>query len=70
MSTTNDAHDPATKEFFARMKSMQETVFKRLKDFNVLRGPFRHSQGTEDKLEKIKLCFEYDIENGHPLFQV
>ena len=77
MSTTNDAHDPATKEFFARMKSMQETVFKRLKDFKVLRGPFRHGQGTEDKLEKIKLCFEaclvlvqYDIENGHPLFQV
>ena len=49
---------------------MQETVFKRLKDFKVLRGPFRHGQGTEDKLEKIKLCFEYDIENGHPLFQV
>jgi len=77
VSTTNDAHDPATKELFARMKSLQETLFKRLKDFKVVRGPFRHGQGTEDKLEKIKLCFEaclvlvqYDIENGHPLFQV
>jgi len=77
VSTTNAAHDPATKELFARMKSMQETLFKRLKDFKVLRGPFRHGQGTKDKLEKIKLCFEaclvlvqYDIENGHPLFQV
>jgi hypothetical protein len=58
VSTTNDAHDPATKEFFARMKSMQETVLKRLKDFKVLWGPFRHGQGTKDKLEKIKLCFE------------
>ena len=55
---TYDAHNPATKELFARMKSMQETVFKRMKDFKVLRGPFRHGQGTEDKLEKIKLCFE------------
>jgi hypothetical protein len=77
VSTTNDAHDPVTKEFFAWMKLMQETVFKRLKDFKVMRGPFRHGQGTKDKLEKIKLCFEaclvlvqYDIENGHPLFQV
>jgi hypothetical protein len=77
VSITYDAHDPATKELFARMKSMQETVFKRMKDFKVLQGPFRHGQGTEDKLEKIKLCFEaclvlvqYDIENGHPLFQV
>ena len=73
VSTTNAAHDPATKEFFLRMKLMQETV----KDFKVLQGPFHHGQGTKDKLEKIKLCFEaclvlvqYDIENGHPLFQV
>ena len=58
---------------------MQGTLFKRLKDFKVLRGPFRHGQGTKDKLEKINLCSEaclvlvqYDIENGngHPLFQV
>ncbi len=59
------------------MKSLQETLFKRLKDFKVVRGPFRHGQGTDDKLEKIKLCFEaslvldqYDIENEYPLFQV
>ena len=77
VSITNDAHNPETKELFARMKSMQETVFKRMKDFKVLQGPFCHGQGTKDKLEKIKLCFEaclvlvqYDVKNGHPLFQV
>ena len=77
MSTTNDAHHPAMIEFFARMKSMQETVFKRLRDFKVLQGLFRRGQGTKDKLKKIKLCFEaclvlvqYDTENGHPLFKV
>ena len=55
VSTTNAAHDPSTIELFARMKSMQETLFKRLKDFKVLRGPSCHGQGTKDKLEKIKL---------------
>ena len=79
MSTTNAAHDPATKKLFARMKSMQETLFKRLKDFKVLWGAFRHGQGTKDKLEldKIKLCFEaclvlvhYNIEKKNKLLQV
>ena len=59
------------------MKSMQETCFKRFKDFKVLRESFRHGKGTEDKLGKIKMAFEatavlveYDLENGYGLFQV
>jgi len=40
------------------MGSMQETLFKRLKDFKVLHGLFHHGQGIKDELEKIKLCFE------------
>lgn len=77
VTTTKDAHDPKTKKLFARMKSMQETCFKRFKDFKVLRESFRHGTGTDNKLEKIKTSFEavavlvqYDIENGHPLFEV
>jgi hypothetical protein len=77
VTTTKDAHNAATKQLFARMKSMQETCFKRFKDFKVLRESFRHGSGTEDKLGKIKVAFEavavlveYDIENGHPLFEV
>ena len=77
VTTTKDAHSRETKELFARMKSMQETLFKRLKDFKVLRESFRHGRGTEDKLKKITAAFEsvavlvqYDIENGHPLFEV
>ena len=77
VTTTKDAHNAATKELFARMKSMQENVFKRFKDFKVLRHSFRHGSGTDDKLAKIKTAFEavgvlveYDIENGHPLFEV
>ena len=77
VSITKDAHDPATKKLFARMKSLQETCFKRFKDFKVLRGSFRHGKGTADKLGKMKLSFDacvvlvqYDLENGHGLFQV
>lgn len=77
VTTTKDAHNPETKKLFARMKSMQETCFKRLKDFKVLRESFRHGKGTDDKLEKIKISFEatavllqYDFENGHSLFEV
>merc|ERR1719491_2086270 len=53
------------------MKSMQETFFKRCKDFKVLRGAFCHGTTTNDKLNKIKIALEsvavliaYDIENG------
>ena len=78
VTTTKDAHKPATKKLFARMKSMQETCFKRLKDFKVLRESFRHGKkGTADKLEAIQRSFEatavllqYDFEDGHPLFEV
>ena len=77
VSTTKDAHKPATKELFARLKSMQETCFKRFKDFNVVSGTFRHGKGTDDKLAKIKLSVEcvaillqYEFENGSRLFEL
>ena len=40
VSTTKDAHSATSKRLFARMKSMQETCFKRFKDFKVLRESF------------------------------
>jgi len=57
--------------------SMQESCFKRLKQFKVLGYTFRHGNGTEDKMEKMRRSFnavavltQYDIENGRPLFEV
>jgi len=77
ITTTMDGHAPLTKKLFARMKSMQESCFKRLKQFKVLGYTFRHGNGTEDKMEKMRRSFnavavltQYDIENGHPLFEV
>ena len=77
ITPTLDAHVLKTKKLFARMKSLQETFFKRCKDFKVLRESFCHGTSTNDKLNKIKIAFKsvavlifYDIENGHPLFEV
>ena len=76
VTTTMDAHSPATKELFARLKSMQETLFKRFKDFKVIRDPFWHGKNLDDKMLKAKESFDavavliqLDIENGHPLFE-
>jgi hypothetical protein len=77
VTTTKDAHKPFTKKLFARIKSLNETCNGRLKNFKVVKDSFRHGTNTADKLKKIKMAFEatavlvqYDIENGHPLFDV
>ena len=77
VTTTMQAHDQKTKELFARMKSMQETIFSRFSSFRVLSNGFRHGKNTDDKLEKIGLSFDaiavliqLDIQTGRPLFDV
>lgn len=77
VTTTKDAHSRETKRLFARMKSMLETCNGRFKNFKVVRESFRHGKDTDDKLKQIKVTFEavavlvqYDIENGHSLFEV
>ena len=77
VTTTNDQHSRATKNFFARIKSLNETVFNRMKNFKILRESFRHGTGTLDKLKKHKMAaeavavlVEYDIEYEKPLFEV
>ena len=77
ISTAKEEHQATTKEFFARAKSRQETLHTRLKFFKSLDGRFRHGKGSKEKMKHHKTCFEavlvlvqYDLENGHPLFQV
>eukprot|EP00804_Cyclotella_cryptica_P002782 CCRYP_009332-RA/>CCRYP_009332-RA protein AED:0.29 eAED:0.29 QI:0/0/0/1/1/1/2/0/133 len=76
-TTTKDAHSPTNKRLFARMKSMLETCNGRLKNFKFVCEFFCHGQGTSNKPKKIKVAFEsaavlvqYDIENGHGIFEV
>lgn len=77
VSTSIAEHEGEVKEFFARAKSRQETVNTRLKFFEVIGGRFRHGKGAKDKLKLHQMCFDavsvlvqYDMENGHPLFEI
>ena len=80
VSATLGGHAPKTKEFFARCKSRQETLFTRMKQLNILGGPsFRHKgkqgKGSQGRLEVHRLVFDavivvmqYTLESGYPLF--
>ena len=77
VTTTMDAHSSTTKALFKRIKSQLESCNGRFKNFKVVRESFRHGQSTDGKLKRHKHSFvacvvlvQYDIENGHPLFEV
>ncbi len=59
------------------MCSCQETFFKGLKDWRILKHHFAYGRGTKDRKEMHKMVVEaiavigqYDYENGHPPFEV
>ena len=75
--TTKECHSRAFKEFLARVKNRQESLFIRLKSFNILSNRFRHGKNTRDKMKlhglvvgAITVIVQYDFENGRPLFSV
>lgn len=77
VTATRDQHSSAFKSFLGRAKNRQESFHTRLKSFNVLGHRFRHGKSTEDKINLHQTCVEaicvlvqYDLENGHPLFEV
>jgi hypothetical protein len=75
--TTRWIHSKQFKKWIARVKSRQESLFLRMKAFQVLGGVFRHSKGgTDAKISLHKACTEavltliaYDLEE-YPLFDV
>jgi len=61
----------ATKQFKARAQARHETIFKRFKDFGILRQRFRHGFHQHKMvLDAVAVVVQYDMENGHPLFDV
>ncbi|KAL3936902.1 MAG: hypothetical protein SGARI_002359 [Bacillariaceae sp.] len=71
MSTTKPRDSKEVKKFKGQVKSRHETFNGRIKFFLVLDMPFRHD------ISQHKQCFEacciavqYDLENGHPLFEI
>ena len=77
VTITKSTQSKGLKKFLTRAKQRQETFHTRLKSFNVLGHRFRHGSSTKNKMELHKMCVEaicvivqYDLKNGHPLFEV
>ena len=72
-----DEHSKEFKKFLARVNSRQETFFKGLKDWKILRGRFTYGNTTKVRVQLRKMAVEaitvicqYDYKNGHPPFEV
>lgn len=75
VATRNSDDDPEVRDLKERAKARQETVNARLKNFGVLRNPFRTV--GDQRLEKHKSVMEaclvivqYELDNGSALFKV
>lgn len=70
-STRKASNSHEMKHFRARAQGRQETLFKRFKDFGILRQRFRHGLDLHRMvLDAVAVIVQYDMENGHPLFDV
>jgi len=72
-----DEHSKNFKKFLARVASRQETFFKGLKDWKILKDRFAYGNNTKKRMKFHKMAVEaiavirqYDYENGHPPFEV
>ena len=77
LTVTRGEHSREFKKFLGRAKNRQESMHTRLTSFGVLSQRFRHGKGTKDKMEFHQMCCEavcvivqYDLENGHTLFEI
>ena len=70
-STPKPGHSKKAKLFMSRVRSRMETLFKRFKDFGILQHRFRHDLDFHmEILHAVAVIVAYDMENGHPLFDV
>lgn len=71
ISITRPGDSTEVKQFKARVKSRHETFNGRLKFFNVLDQAFRHDISQHKQcFESVCIAVQYDIETGHPLFEI
>jgi hypothetical protein len=71
ISTPSSHHTPDVREFQARVKSRQETLFKRMKgSFRILSTKFRHRDLDlhEIVFDAVLVILQYQFDNGRPLF--
>jgi hypothetical protein len=68
-STPKLGHSKEAKLFISRVRSRMETLFKRFKNFGILRQQFRHDLDFHmEILHAVVVIVAYDMENEHPLF--
>lgn len=71
ITVTRAGDSREVKHFKGRVKSRHETFNSRLKSFKILDSTFRHGFEQHQKaFESVCICVQYDIENGHGLFEV
>jgi hypothetical protein len=71
VSITREGQSERVKTYFGRVKSRHETFNSRLKGFKILDTAFRHGfDHHKCVFESVCIAIQYDIENGHGLFQV
>jgi hypothetical protein len=72
VSVTRKGDSGKVKEFKARAKSRQETFNARIKSFHILATELRHDpqEFHQPVMEATCILCQYDLDNGHPLFQI
>ena len=70
-STRKAGNSHKMKHFRSRAQGRQETLFHRFKTFGILEQRFRHGyEHHKMVLDAVAVIVQYDMENGHPLFDV
>ena len=71
VSVTRENDSKEVKELKARAKSRHETFNARIKSYTILDTVFRHPISLHQTVfESVCVLTQYDIENGHGLFEV
>ena len=71
ISTWNTLDTPMVKEFKKRARARHETFNGRIKKFTILDERFHHGVAKHKAVfEAVCVIVQYDMENGHPLFDV
>ena len=69
VSTRMPGDSAEVKRFKERVLARQETLFRRFKRFGILSQRFRHGiKQHRMVLDAVAVVTQYDMENGHPLF--
>jgi hypothetical protein len=70
-SIRNPQDTPEVRKFKRRARARHETFNGRLKTFKVLAEKFRHGpEKCKAVFEAVCVITQYELENGHPLFDV